>query len=178
MSVVSIFVVLHEKDDPATMVLWRQTLSRDVREEKQLLVLIVSAGGSHWIFSYIMRPGGARVQKYDEKAFVDANVVLHKQEPKSSQTSAHDVTAAAPRSSVETPESGLHKRWVWEPTFWRGTTVLKSESGGRTHFYRCRRLLKCLLPFAKRPFFRCIHLSTEVLRVIWLSCETRICKFL
>ena len=65
------------------------------------------------ILSYKIRNGGAyhvKVQKCNEKAFFDAAVVLHKQEPNSSQTSAHDVTAAAPKSSVETPESGLHRR--------------------------------------------------------------------
>ena len=64
-----------------------------------------------------MRPGGGyhvKVQKGNEKAFVDADVLLHKQEPNSSQTSAHDVTAAAPKSSVETPESGQGTR-VWAP---------------------------------------------------------------
>ena len=64
-----------------------------------------------------MRPGGGyhvKVQKGNEKAFFDAAVVLHKQEPNSSQTSAHDVTAAAPKSSVETPESGQGTR-VWAP---------------------------------------------------------------
>ena len=55
-----------------------------------------------------MRPGGGnhvKVQKGNEKAFVDADVLLHKQEPNSSQTSAHDVTAAAPKSSVESLQS-------------------------------------------------------------------------
>ena len=51
-----------------------------------------------------------KVQKCNEKAFVDADVVLHKLEPNSLQTSAHDVTAAAPKSSVETLESGLQRR--------------------------------------------------------------------
>ena len=74
-------------------------------------------------FCYIMGPllvhsrphfEDVKVQKYDEKAFFDPAVVLHKQEPNSSQTSAHDVTAAAPKSSVETPESGQGTR-VWAP---------------------------------------------------------------